>query len=113
MVILIVMLSCCSNIYADDIMRIINSLMNPELVDAGFDEEDDDYVAYDPSLDPVNQAAELLEMMEENKEVIDIAAETKAQQDYYDQKIYAKGEVAKSAFVTVSGQVRHEFDEFF
>lgn len=101
------------DIYADDIMRIINSLMNPELVDAGFDEEDDDYVAYDPSLDPMHQAAELLEMMEENKEVIDIAAETKAQQDYYDQKIYAKGEVAKSAFVTVSGQVRHEFDEFF
>ena len=100
------------DIYADDIMRIINSLMNPEL--AGVDDEDyDNYDGYDPAADPMQQAEELMQMTTENTEVVEKAAETKQQQSYFEQKIYARGKVSRSAFVTVSGHVRHEFDEFF
>ena len=97
------------DIYADDIMRIINSLMNPELVESDADDNYDD--DYDPAADPMMQAEELMMMTTENTEVVEKARETKMQQDYYEEKIYARGEVARSAFVTISGQVRHEFDE--
>lgn len=95
------------DIYADDIMRIINSLMNPELLDINDDFDDE----YDPATDPMQQAAELMEMTTENTEVVEKAAEVKEHQDHFEEKIYARGEVPRSAFVTMYGQVRHEFDE--
>ena len=98
------------DIYADDIMRIINSLMNPEL-STDTDDMDDEY--YDPTADPMMQAAELMEHATENTDVVRAKEEADQKQAYFEEKIYARGKVARSAFVTVSGQVRHEFDEFF
>ena len=99
------------DIYADDIMRIVNSLMNPELMD-----DDDEYDYEDsgePMVDPFSQGMELLEQAEDNDEVIKAKNEAESQQAHYEEKIYGRGKVSRSAFVTVSGQVRHEFDEFF
>ena len=79
------------DIYADDIMRIVNSLMNPELMD-----DDDEYDYEDsgePMIDPFSQGMELLEQAEDNDEVIKAKTEAESQQAYYEEKIYGRGKV--------------------
>ena len=100
------------DIYADDIMRIVNSLMNSELMGDDYDEYDYDDSG-EPMVDPYSQSMEMMEHAEDNDEVIKAKNEAESQQAHYEEKIYGRGKVSRSAFVTVSGQVRHEFDEFF
>ena len=98
------------DIYADDIMRIIHNLMNP--VSLAYDNDDDDFLHYDPAADPMAQAAELMTEMFDNKEVIDETVKAGAQQKEFTDKIYANGLLSKDAFVSISGNVTgHTFDK--
>ena len=97
------------DIYADDIMRIIHNLMNP--ISLADDDYDDDDLYYDPSLDPMAQAAELMSEMFDNTEVIDEAAKAGAQQKEFTDKIYANKLLSKGDFVSISGNISgHQFD---
>ena len=95
------------DIYADDIMRIVHNLMNPNKVS-----DDDDYEDnYNPELDRVAQAEELMMEAYDNTEVIDKAKEFEAQQKEFTDKIYAGGLLSKGDFVDISGNVRgHSWD---
>ena len=97
------------DIYADDIMRIIHNLMNPVSL---ADSDDDDDFYYDPSLDPMAQAEELMAEMFDNNEVIDEVAKAGAQQKEFTDKIYANKLLSKGDFVSISGNISgHTFDK--
>ena len=97
------------DIYADDIMRIIHNLMNPVSL---ADSDDDDDLYYDPSLDPMAQAEELMAEMFDNNEVIDEVAKAGAQQKEFTDKIYANKLLSKGDFVSISGNISgHTFDK--
>ena len=97
------------DIYADDIMRIIHNLMNPISL---ADSDDDDDFYYDPSLDPMAQAEELMAEMFDNNEVIDEVAKAGAQQKEFTDKIYANKLLSKGDFVSISGNISgHTFDK--
>ena len=97
------------DIYADDIMRIIHNLMNPVSL---ADSDDDDDLYYDPSLDPMAQAEELMAEMFDNNEVIDEVAKAGAQQKEFTDKIYANKLLSKGDFVNISGNISgHTFDK--
>ena len=97
------------DIYADDIMRIIHNLMNPVSL---ADSDDDDDFYYDPSLDPMAQAEELMAEMFDNNEVIDEVAKAGAKQKEFTDKIYANKLLSKGDFVSISGNISgHTFDK--
>lgn len=93
------------DIYADDIMRIINSLIHE---DTEMYEDDD---MYDPTTDPMHQAEELMQSATENTELKEEVSELEVKRLHYDEKIYARGTVPRSAFVSMQGHVIHAFDE--
>ena len=97
------------DIYADDIMRIIHNLMNPISL---ADSDDDDDLYYDPSLDPMAQAEELMAERFDNTEVIDEVAKAGAKQKEFTDKIYANKLLSKGDFVSISGNITgHTYDK--
>ena len=76
------------------------------------DDDDDDDFYYDPSLDPMAQAEELMAEMFDNNEVIDEVAKAGAQQKEFTDKIYANKMLSKGDFVSISGNISgHTFDK--
>ena len=98
------------DIYADDIMRIIHNLMNPNSL-SNDDDDDDSALYYDPATDPMAQAQEIMETAFVNEEFMREKANAEAIDKEFSEKIYAKGKLSKGDLVSKSGQVNHAWDK--